>query len=478
MYIGGTDENALHHLAAEIIDNAMDEAVAGHADRIEVSLEPGNWLSVRDNGRGIPTDPHPRFPKLSALEVIFTTLHSGGKFSGKAYETSGGLHGVGSSVVNALSERLEVEVARDRTLWTQAFERGKPVGKLKNAGSVHNRRGTTVRFRPDPEIFGKPEFSPARLYRLCRSKAYLFRGVEIRWSCDPSLVKDETPPSAVLHFPGGLSDFLQSAIEGRSGVVPAPFTGEAEFPERAGRCEEHVGEAGAVDPHHGLRPGEQRRLLVERQFLQPDGDEAAPRRDLPAFDVSAARYELNMAFSRGLYTGWFKGIHNQELAHGRFGTTGHAPVQRRMVPSRRVRLKGGREAAVGNLIADAMRAAVGADGRDAHLRHDLEQTLVERAEDVGHHGDGRGGDGRAERVVEHGPQVLFELAGACTVHAPVAGIVRPGSQFVDQNRAIAGDEHLHRQHADELERLGDPAGDPPGFVRDLRRHGGGCDGLV
>jgi topoisomerase-4 subunit B len=237
MYIGGTDDNALHHLAAEIIDNAMDEAVAGHADRIEVSLEPGNWLTVRDNGRGIPTDPHPRFPKLSALEVIFTTLHSGGKFSGKAYETSGGLHGVGSSVVNALSERLEVEVARDRTLWTQAFERGKPAGRLKNAGAIHNRRGTTVRFRPDAEIFGKPEFSPARLYRLCRSKAYLFRGVEIRWSCDSSLVKDETPPSAVLHFPGGLSDFLSSAIEGRVGVVPAPFAGEAEFPERAGRCE-------------------------------------------------------------------------------------------------------------------------------------------------------------------------------------------------------------------------------------------------
>jgi topoisomerase-4 subunit B len=237
MYIGGTDDNALHHLAAEIIDNAMDEAVAGHADRIEVSLEPGNWLTVRDNGRGIPTDPHPRFPKLSALEVIFTTLHSGGKFSGKVYETSGGLHGVGSSVVNALSERLEVEVARDRTLWTQAFERGKPAGRLKNAGPIHNRRGTTVRFRPDAEIFGKPEFSPARLYRLCRSKAYLFRGVEIRWSCDPSLIKDETPPSAVLHFPGGLSDFLSSAIEGRIGVVSAPFAGEAEFPDRAGRCE-------------------------------------------------------------------------------------------------------------------------------------------------------------------------------------------------------------------------------------------------
>ena len=238
MYIGGTDENALHHLAAEILDNAMDEAVAGYADRIEVTLEPGNWLTVRDNGRGIPTDPHPKFPKLSALEVIFTTLHSGGKFSGKAYSTSGGLHGVGSSVVNALSERLEVEVARDRTLFTQAYARGKPLTRLKNAGPVHNRRGTTIRFRPDPEIFGRQEFSPARLYRLCRSKAYLFRGVEIRWSCDPSLIKDETTPAqAVLHFPGGLTDFLASAIEGRLTVVPAPFAGEAEFAEGAGRCE-------------------------------------------------------------------------------------------------------------------------------------------------------------------------------------------------------------------------------------------------
>ncbi|TCZ55417.1 DNA topoisomerase IV subunit B [Roseicella aquatilis] len=238
MYIGGTDENALHHLAAEILDNAMDEAVAGHANFIEVALEPGNWLTVRDNGRGIPTDPHPKFPKLSALEVILTTLHSGGKFSGKAYDTSGGLHGVGSSVVNALSERLEVEVARDRTLFTQAYSRGKPLGKLKNAGPVHNRRGTTLRFRPDPEIFGTLEFQAARLYRLCRSKAYLYRGVEIRWSCDPSLVRDEqTPAGAVLHFPGGLADFLASAIEGRSQVVPASYTGEAHFPEGAGRCE-------------------------------------------------------------------------------------------------------------------------------------------------------------------------------------------------------------------------------------------------
>ncbi len=238
MYIGGTDENALHHLAAEVLDNAMDEAVAGHADFIEVTLEAGNWLTVRDNGRGIPVDPHPKFPKLSALEVILTTLHSGGKFSGKAYDTSGGLHGVGSSVVNALAERLEVEVARDRVLWGHAFERGRPVQKLKNLGAVHNRRGTTIRFRPDPEIFGKLAFSPARLYRLCRSKAYLFKGVEIRWKADPALVEgSDTPAEAVLHFPGGLSDFLAASLESRAQVVPAPWSGEVAFPAHAGRAE-------------------------------------------------------------------------------------------------------------------------------------------------------------------------------------------------------------------------------------------------
>ena len=237
MYVGGTDENALHHLAAEMIDNAMDEAVAGHADRIDVTLEAGDWLTVRDNGRGIPVDPHPKFPKLSALEVILTTLHSGGKFSGKSYDTSGGLHGVGSSVVNALSARLEVEVARDRTLFTQSYEQGRPVTKLRNAGPVHNRRGTQVRFRPDPEIFGKLSFSAARLFRLCRSKAYLFRGVSIRWGCDPSLATDEVPAAATLHFPGGLGDFLAAATQGRSHVTPAPWSGEAPFPEKQGRAE-------------------------------------------------------------------------------------------------------------------------------------------------------------------------------------------------------------------------------------------------
>ena len=237
MYMGGTDENALHHLASEIIDNAMDEAVAGHADRIEVTLEADNWLTVRDNGRGIPVDPHPKFPKLSALEVILTTLHSGGKFSGNAYDTSGGLHGVGSSVVNALSERREVEVARDRTLFTQVYSRGKAITKLKDAGAVQNRRGTTIRFKPDPEIFAKQTFRPERLYRFCRSKAYLYRGVEIRWACDPALIKDEIPAQAVLHFPGGLADFLMAALEGRPTVVPAAWSGEADFPEGAGRVE-------------------------------------------------------------------------------------------------------------------------------------------------------------------------------------------------------------------------------------------------
>jgi topoisomerase-4 subunit B len=240
MYIGGTDEAAMHHLAAELLDNAMDEAVAGHASFIEVTLEPQNWLTVRDNGRGIPVDPHPKFKHLSALEVILTTLHSGGKFGNKVYATSGGLHGVGSSVVNALAEKLQVEVARDRVLWKQSYARGKPTTKLSNAGTVHNRRGTSIRFRPDPHVFGEATFSPTRLYRLCRSKAYLFRGVEIRWACDPSLLrgaKDDTPAEAVLHFPGGLRDSLDAEIGPAARAVPQPWTGEADLPGGAGRVE-------------------------------------------------------------------------------------------------------------------------------------------------------------------------------------------------------------------------------------------------
>jgi topoisomerase-4 subunit B len=229
MYVGGTDERAMHHLVAEVLDNAMDEAVAGHADTIHVELLAGNKVMVRDNGRGIPTDPHPKFKNKSALEVILTTLHSGGKFNSKVYATSGGLHGVGVSVVNALSDELVVEVARDRQSWTQTFSRGKPKTKLKANGPAPNRRGTTLTFHPDPEIFGKHAFSPERLYRMARSKAYLFRGVEIRWRCDKALLpKDGSiPEEESFHFPGGLKDYITSEIGERPTVVPQPFAGEA-----------------------------------------------------------------------------------------------------------------------------------------------------------------------------------------------------------------------------------------------------------
>ncbi|MEE9481130.1 MAG: DNA topoisomerase IV subunit B [Kiloniellales bacterium] len=240
MYIGGTDERAMHHLVAELLDNAMDEAVSGHATRIEVELASGNRVTVRDNGRGIPVDPHPKLKGKSALEVIMTTLHSGAKFSHKAYATSGGLHGVGLSVVNALAETLTVEVARDRKLWQQAYGRGAPTGKLKQAGGTQNRRGTTISFVPDRQIFGETaHFQPLRLYRMARSKAYLFRGVEIRWSCDASLIKKggEVPESDRLHFPNGLRDFLEAQIEGRKTLTPDPFYGSAKFSDEEGRLE-------------------------------------------------------------------------------------------------------------------------------------------------------------------------------------------------------------------------------------------------
>ena len=229
MYIGGTDERAMHHLVAEVLDNSMDEAVAGHADTIWLEILDGNRVLVRDNGRGIPTDPHPKFKNKSALEVILTTLHSGGKFNNKVYATSGGLHGVGVSVVNALSDDLVIEVARDRQSWVQTFSRGKPTTKLKSAGPAPNRRGTTVTFHPDPEIFGKQVFVPERLYRMVRSKAYLFRGVEIRWKCDKALLpkSGEIPEEESFHFPGGLKDYVTSEIGARATVVPQPFAGEA-----------------------------------------------------------------------------------------------------------------------------------------------------------------------------------------------------------------------------------------------------------
>ncbi|MFZ5790403.1 MAG: DNA topoisomerase IV subunit B [Pseudomonadota bacterium] len=239
MYIGGTDERAMHHLVAEILDNAMDEAVAGHASRIEIELGANNTVTVADNGRGIPVDPHPKYKNKSALEVILTTLHSGGKFGGKVYTTSGGLHGVGLSVVNALADKLTVEVARDKQLHVQEYERGHPTTKLKKMGTV-NRRGTAITFHPDPKIFGAGAyFRPERLYRMARSKAYLFRGVEIRWRCDKTLLKegDATPAEESFHFPGGLGDFLSATLEGRKTVTAMPFVGRAEFPEKQGRVE-------------------------------------------------------------------------------------------------------------------------------------------------------------------------------------------------------------------------------------------------
>ncbi len=235
MYIGGTDERALHHLVAEVLDNSMDEAVAGHANRIEVELHADGSCTVRDNGRGIPTDPHPKFPDKSALEVILCTLHAGGKFSGKAYQTSGGLHGVGISVVNALSDRLRVEVARDRKLVAQDFARGTPQGPVHDAGQAPNRRGTSVTFHPDAEIFGKLALKPARLLQMVRSKAYLFSGVEIRWKSAQD--DGETPREATFHFPGGLSDYLKETLGNAATYADAPFAGSVEFRDAPGKVE-------------------------------------------------------------------------------------------------------------------------------------------------------------------------------------------------------------------------------------------------
>ncbi|WP_374391363.1 DNA topoisomerase IV subunit B [Tabrizicola sp.] len=230
MYIGGTDERALHHMVAEILDNAMDEAVAGHATRIEVELHDDNSVTVRDNGRGIPVDPHPKFPGKSALEVILCTLHAGGKFSNKAYSTSGGLNGVGSSVVNALSDALTVQVALNKELYEQSFSRGIPLGPIQKLGPIQNRRGTWFTFHPDPEIFGHQVLKPARLFKMTRSKAYLFSGVEIRWK---SAVSDgETPQEATFHFPGGLADFLNESLKKLTTYSERPFAGRVSFEEK------------------------------------------------------------------------------------------------------------------------------------------------------------------------------------------------------------------------------------------------------
>ena len=254
MYIGGTDETSYHHLAAEILDNAMDEAVAGYASVIEMELYADGSVRVKDNGRGIPVDPHPKYPDKSALEVIMTSLHSGGKFGGKAYAVSGGLHGVGAAVVNALSSEMTIEVARDKTLWVQKYSRGVPVTPLQNMGTVSNRRGTTVIFKPDTEIFGERQtFKPGILFRMARSKAFLFKGVEVRWKCDPSLLTgdDKTPAEETLKFPNGLEDFLKYQLREEPVVTPKPFAGRSDLPDGKGFVEWAMtwledGEAGFI----------------------------------------------------------------------------------------------------------------------------------------------------------------------------------------------------------------------------------------
>ncbi|MFT0860118.1 DNA topoisomerase IV subunit B [Ancylobacter sp. G4_0304] len=249
MYIGGTDEKALHHLFAEVIDNSMDEAVAGHASFIEVELTADGFLAVTDNGRGIPIENHPKYPGKSALEVILTTLHAGGKFDSKVYETSGGLHGVGVSVVNALSDLLEVEVARGQVLYRQTYSRGVPQGPIAEVGRVQNRRGTRVRFHPDPQIFGaEARFKPARVFKMARSKAYLFGGVEIRWNCDPSLVAGtDVPEKAIFRFPGGLKDYLAADIAGHTLVHGDIFAGKTSRPGGHGSAEWAVAWLGDSD---------------------------------------------------------------------------------------------------------------------------------------------------------------------------------------------------------------------------------------
>ena len=233
MYIGGTDDRAMHHLVAEILDNSMDEAVAGHANWIEINLIDGNTVKISDNGRGIPVDPHPKFPNKSALEVILTTLHAGGKFSDKVYETSGGLHGVGASVVNALSIKLDVEIARNRKLYKQSFSKGKPVTSMTSDGSAHNRRGTSIKFSPDPDIFGTEcQFKPSILYKMAKSKAYLFAGVEIRWKCSPNLNLGTTvliPENETICYPDGLADYLKDETNGRNLMLSSAFTDKTEL---------------------------------------------------------------------------------------------------------------------------------------------------------------------------------------------------------------------------------------------------------
>ncbi|MAK59347.1 MAG: DNA topoisomerase IV subunit B [Ponticaulis sp.] len=308
MYIGGTDERALHHLFAEILDNSMDEAVAGHATWIDVSLAADGFLTVTDNGRGMPIDPHPKFPDKSALEIIMTVLHAGGKFKAGAYQTSGGLHGVGSSVVNALSERIEVEVAKNKQLYRQCFERGAPVTKLESLGPTNNRRGTSVRFRPDPQIFGeKAAFRPKRLFQMSKSKAYLQSGVEIRWHCAPELLPndDSVPAETVLHYPNGLADQLGEWITSKTLITDQPFTGKVD-----------AGKSGKV---------EWALCWTSQGFGEADSQVRSFCNTIPTADGGTHEAGLRSALTKGLRAyGELKGNKkmNQVTADDVLGTTG------------------------------------------------------------------------------------------------------------------------------------------------------------
>ena len=227
MYIGGTDEVAMHHLISEVLDNAMDEAVAGYASRISIKMHTDHSVTISDNGRGIPIDNHPKFPDKSALEVILTTLHSGGKFSDNVYQTAGGLHGVGISVVNALSSHLNITVYRHGKLYQQSYSRGVPLSKLTSSETSKKLKGTVINFAPDGEIFGnKASFKPTKIYELAKSKAYLHRGVEIDWECELKLADDKIPAKCIIHFPNGLKDYLDSKIKDGKIISEETFCGE------------------------------------------------------------------------------------------------------------------------------------------------------------------------------------------------------------------------------------------------------------
>jgi topoisomerase-4 subunit B len=239
MYIGGTDEKAWHHLPVEILDNAVDEAVAGFANKITVHLIDAKTIEITDNGRGVPVDKHPKYPNKSALEIIFSMLHSGGKFDNSVYKTSGGLHGVGASVVNALSSETIVTSLRDGFEWTQRFSRGATLGPLEK-GPTTKEHGTRVRFTIDDQIFGvAAAFRPIKIYRLARAKAFLSKGVKIEWKCDPELITDDMHIHATttFYYPNGIADFLEEKTRGKPRLLPRIFGGTMDFPDETGRVE-------------------------------------------------------------------------------------------------------------------------------------------------------------------------------------------------------------------------------------------------